>query len=386
MSFAIDSGFRTAAARSFFKALFRVSAVALLASSTAIAQSPPRYNLTAITRQLDQQCADGSFSGVVVIRVAGKDIFERACGMADIVNGIANTRATRFKIYSTSKFITALVVMRLVERGKMNLDAPLATYIADVPGEWSKVTVRQLLNHSSGIPDLTVGLVERFTLDHPHAMRALLAGLLPGDRSLKTAPGSSFHYNNFGFELLADAAAQATGTPFATLIEQEIFKPAGMTTASVEAPNIVMGHPLAVNEPGLAIGYNGEAGKLEQATNYAFVQLGAGAVRATVDDFIALDAAIGAGKILSRASLGEMTRTLLPDERPDSGRQFGLGIIVGVKDGVTMQGHTGGTNGYISDFEQYPEHDAMLIALTNRGFAKTRWLREEVATMLKSAR
>ena len=147
-----------------------------------------------------------------------------------------------------------------------------------------------------------------------------------------------------------------------------------------------MGHPASVNEPGLAIGYNGSPGKLEQATNYAFVQLGAGAIRATVQDFIALDAALGAGKILAPASVREMTRTLLPDERAETGRSWGLGVIARETDGVAMRGHTGGTNGYISDFERFPDDDAMMIALTNRGFTKTRWLADGVAKMLKAAR
>lgn len=349
-------------------------------------QPAARYDTAPILAELDKECADGTFSGVVVVRAHGRTLIDHSCGMADQINALPNTHATRFKIYSTSKFMTALTVMRLVEQHRMALDAPIKTYIPDAPATWDAVTVRMLLNHISGIPDLTGGLVEHFTQDHPHAMRALLSALSDKDRALATPAGQTFHYNNFGFELLADAAAHATGTPFATLVADIVFKPAGMATASIEAPNILMGHPLAVNEPGLAYGYNGAPGKLEQATNYAFIQLGAGAVRASVDDFVALDAALSAGKIISAASQAEMTRALLPDERPDSGRRFGLGIIVGEKDGVAMEGHTGGTNGYISDFERYRGDDAMMIALTNRGFVKTRWLRDAVATMLKGAR
>ncbi len=304
--------------------------------------------------------------------------------MADMVNGIANSRDTRFKIYSTSKFITSLAVMRLVEQGQLSLDQPVSTYVRDLPSEWSKVTIRHLLNHSSGIPDLTEKLGERFTFDHPTAMRKLFAELSSEDRTLKSAPGTTFTYNNFGFELLAEVAANSSGMTFADVVMQQIFVPAGMTHASIESPNIIMGHPQSVNEPGLAFGYNGAPGKLEQATNYAFIQLGAGAVRATVDDFIALDAAIAAGKIISHRSLDEMTR--IPADRQESGLKFGLGVFVNEAAGIKMHGHTGGTNGYISDFERYPADDAMLIALTNRGFVKTRWIREAVAKMLDEAR
>jgi D-alanyl-D-alanine carboxypeptidase len=374
--------------------LFLVACAASLCSGAVMPANPAakpvpassRYDVTAISEEFERQCRDGSFSGVVVVRVGGQNIFDRQCGTADIINNIPITRETRFKIYSTSKLMTALTVMRLVEQRKMALDDPIAKYISDLPMEWQQVTVRQLLNHSSGIPDLTGKMVEQFRTDQPQAVRSALTQLDAEERRLKNAPGTAFHYNNFGFELLADAASHASGMDFATLVAQEIFQPARMMSATIEAPNMVMGHPLPVAEPGLAFGYNGEPGKLEQATNYAFVQLGAGAIRASAEDFIALDAALSSGKLLSRSSMREMTRALLPDERLESGRRFGLGIIVSDKDGVRMEGHTGGTNGFISDFERYPDENAMMIALTNRGFAKTRWLRDGIATMLKSGR
>lgn len=359
----------------------------MLPSSTLSAPvSAPAYDFAAIETQLEKECAAGTFSGVVLVRAQGRDVFEHVCGEADIVNGIANSRETRFKIYSTSKFITGLTIMKLVEMGTMELDAPVATYIPDAPPEWQAVTIRHLLNHTSGIPDLTGQLVTHFRSDHPSAMRATLAALKPEEKALKTEPGATFSYNNFGFELLADAAARAAGKPFAELVDTLVFKPAGMKTASIEAPNMELGHPVAVSEEGLALGYNGEPGKLQQANNWAFIQLGAGAVRATVDDFAALDEALKAGRILSKPSLAEMTKELVPGVGRDAGRAFGLGVFVQEADGVRMEGHTGGTNGYISDFERYRDDDAMLIALTNRGFAKTKWLREGVAKVLKAGR
>jgi D-alanyl-D-alanine carboxypeptidase len=359
-----------------------VAATAL--ATTAPTDAPARYDVDEIKRELDAQCADGRFSGVVVIRVRGKEILDHACGMADILNGIANTRETRFKIYSTSKFITGLTVMALVEQGKISLDQSISAYVTGIPAEWAGVTIRQLLNHSSGIPDLTEKLGERFTRDHPSAMSKLLADVSAEERALKSDPGAAFAYNNFGFELLASAVASATNMPFADAVAQQVFIPAGMTRASIEEPNIVMGHPFPVSEAGLATGYNGAPEKLDQAINYAFIQLGAGAIRATVDDFIALDTALREGKIVSPQSLDAMT--LISPGRPKGGEVLGLGVFVREASGVRMHGHTGGTNGYISSFQRYPDDDAMLIALTNRGFVKTRWLSEGVAKMLADAR
>ncbi|SMF61381.1 serine hydrolase domain-containing protein [Allosphingosinicella indica] len=362
---------------------------ALLAAAAvpAIAAAPVRgADFGAIKARLTAECAADTFSGIVLVRAGGRDLFEHVCGKADIINGIANARETRFKIYSTSKFITALTVLKLVEDGRMRLDAPVTDYIADAPGEWRGVTIRMLLNHTSGIDDLTLPFIWHFRADHPSAMRGLLPALTAEQRALKSAPGTAFRYNNFGFELLADAAAKAGGQPFPALVEALVFQPAGMKSASIEAPLIEAGHLVPVSAEGLAKGYNGDPGKLDQAINWGFVQQGAGAVHASVDDFVALDAALKAGRILGPAMLAEMTRAPVDADGKTGGQAFGLGVVVNVADGVTMYGHTGGTNGYISDFERYPDDDAMLIVLTNRGNIRTAWLREGVAAALKGAR
>ena len=138
-------------------------------------------------------------------------------------------------------------------------------------------------------------------------------------------------------------------------------------------------------EAGLALGYNGQPAQLEQAINYAFVQLGAGAVRATVDDFARLDEALKAGRIVRPETWEKMVANPVsppPGDRQPAGRAFGLGVLVTHVDGVELNGHTGGTNGFISDFERFPAYDAMMIVLTNRGFTRTAWLREGVARAL----
>lgn len=361
----------------------RLLAAGLIFGSLSAATEVPPPSFAPLAAEFDRQCASGEFSGIVV-RAHGRQLFERTCGQADIVNAVPIDRATRFKIYSTSKFMTALAIMRLVEGGTIRLDDSIRQYIPDVPAEWAPVTVRQLLNHTSGIQDLTGDLVYHFRADHPSAMRAALAALTVEERVLKTPPGQAFAYNNFGFELLADAAANVAGKPFAQLVETLVFQPAGMKTASVEAPRVEMGHLVPVSEDGLAVGYNGEPGKLVPAVNWAFVQLGAGAVRASVDDFVALDEALNARRIVSRRTLEMMTTGAVPapTNSRSAGTSFGLGTIVRLVNHVRMEGHTGGVNGYISDFERFPDHKAMMIVLSNRGFAKTAWLREGVANAL----
>lgn len=314
-------------------------------------------------------------------------LFQHVCGQADPVNGVANTPETRFKIFSTSKYLTAIAILRLCENGEMDLDAPISRYLADAPSSWAGVTVRNLLNHTSGLPDLTEAMLARFSVDHPTAMKAVLIDIPEDATRPLEGPGENFRYNNFGFELLAHAAAAARGAPFDRVLDELVLKPAGMMTASVEAPNMVAGHPVAVQEEGLAIGFNGAPGALAQAQNWAFIQLGAGAVRASLSDMLALDRALDEGRLLKPESLAEMRAAPVVSREGKAvvgAKGYGLGVVVSSAAGQTMVGHSGGTNGYIADFEQLPDQDAVLVILTNRGFTRLQPLREQVGQAFKA--
>lgn len=370
--------------RAVFSLSLSMAAVAAQAAPLPSAGAKT-YDASRLEAEFKRQCSTGEFSGAVIVRAGGREVFSGACGEADGLNHIANTRETRFKIYSTSKFITSLMVMRLVEDGQIGLDAPVSRYLKDAPAAWSAVTVRQLLNHTSGVKDLTETLVGVFHATYDAAMTDTLGHLTPAQAALDTPPGTRFAYNNFGFELLATMVERVTGEPFPKVAQRLVFDPAGMTTASFQPAAVILGHPFDQGEDGLAVGYNGAPGKLVQATNYGFIQMGAGAVRASVDDFVALDQALSEGRIVKPATLQLMGADLItpPEGYPVKGRRFGLGMIQHDIDGVAIQGHTGGTNGYISDFERAPEQGAMMIALTNRGFVKTAWLRTGFVEMLK---
>lgn len=361
--------------------MHRALLIFLLAlSSLAHATGPGPDPFASIRTRLATECAAGTFSGVVLVRIESRDAFTHACGQADRVNDVPVTLTTRFKIYSISKFITALSVMRLVEEGVMALDAPITDYVAVAPEAWRVVTVEHLLRHTSGIPDLSEELTRHFHSDHPAAMRTLMTGLGPENAKPRTTPGAQFAYSNFNYELLADAAAQASGMPFAELVSSRVFQPAGMKDSSLEAANTIAGHPVPVHEPGLAEGYNGEPGKLEQAFNWSFIQQGAGAVRTTAADFAALDRALAEGRVVSPATLEKMMGG------PGVAKGYQLGIVARSQDGLRMFGHDGGNNGYISNYQRFPDQQAMLISLSNLGFSDTWWLNTEVAKILKAGR
>ena len=162
------------------------------------------------------------------------------------------------------------------------------------------------------------------------------------------------------------------------MLQELVLEPAGMMSATVEAPNMVAGHPVAVQEEGLAIGYNGSPDALVQAENWAFIQLGAGAVRANLADMLALDRALEEGRLLNADSRAKMRAAPVVSKqgKAETGeRGYGLGLVVSSAGGQTFVGHSGGTNGYIADFEQLPDQDAAMVILTNRGFTRLQPLR-----------
>lgn len=199
----------------------------LLLLSSVAASAAERPDFAPLEAQLVTACEAGEFSGVLAVARRGEMLFQHVCGQADPVNGVANTLETRFKIFSTSKYLTAIAILRLCENGEMDIDAPIGRYLADAPANWAGVTVRNLLNHTSGLPDLTEAMLARFSVDHPTAMKAVLNDLPEDETRPLEAPGENFRYNNFGFELLAHAAVATRGEPFDRLLHELVLKPAG---------------------------------------------------------------------------------------------------------------------------------------------------------------
>ena len=342
-------------------------------------------DFSSIERRLDTECSAGSFSGIVLVTRPAAKPYEHVCGSADLARHVPMTADTRFKLFSTTKTLTAIAVMRLVESGKLKLNAPVIDYIPEAPKEWSGVTIRHLLQHTSGLPDQTERLLAVFKSDHRSAMTAVLAEDRAAGMKPETLPGAVWKYNNFGYELLAAAAANVAHMPFDAALQTLVFTPAGMNTAIVEKPLYVDGKPGSVPDVNLAQGYNGTADKPEPAVSYEFIQLGAGSVHATAQDFVALDAALKAGKLLRPETLRSMASNLRNSGELDRGpRGYGLGLMVRGTPPLIYIGHDGGNNGFVSDFERYPD-GTMLIVMSNFGFAQIEWVRAAVAEALNAS-
>jgi CubicO group peptidase (beta-lactamase class C family) len=197
-----------------------------------------------LERQIDEIVSETEFSGVLRIRRRGETVVSRAAGYADRANGIANTIDTRFAIASGSKFFTALAVGRLIDAGKLDLETRVAECIPrHFPLYSREITVRQLLTHTSGIPDYydeeKVTDFESFRVAVPwcdlSGPKDYLA-VFP-DEPMKFAPGERFSYSNSGYILLGVVIEELSGLAYRDFVAKEVFETAGMTDSGYFALN-----------------------------------------------------------------------------------------------------------------------------------------------------
>jgi len=189
-----------------------------------------------IEEVIEQQSAAPSFSGVVLVRENGKKVFGRAYGLARRAESIPNTPGTRFAIASGSKIFTSVAVCQMVERGLLAFEDCLTDCLdIDFPPFDKRITVHQLLTHSSGIPDYFDEEVnddyEALWKERPmYAMREV-KDFLPmfQGQPMKFTPGKRFLYNNAGFIVLGLIVEQHAKMPFIDYIQEHILAPCSMT-------------------------------------------------------------------------------------------------------------------------------------------------------------
>jgi CubicO group peptidase (beta-lactamase class C family) len=203
----------------------------------------PRYDAAGeeAARRLEAWRAQiGAPALSAAIAIDGEIVWRGAAGWRDLGREIAATPATRFRIGSTSKAVTATALARQVQRGELDLDAPLASYFADLPNpDWAEITARQLASHMAGLPHYgdngdTAGLGETMTMRTYYGDVRDALTVFDGSELLY-APGTDFEYSSLGTVLLGAAMSEASGRSYRELIAAEVIEPAG-AQATLVAP------------------------------------------------------------------------------------------------------------------------------------------------------
>jgi D-alanyl-D-alanine carboxypeptidase len=344
-----------------------MAAAALICGSPVLGQGPTRVSRAVagadrarLVRIIDSLATaalrNQPIAGLSLAVVHGRDtVALRGYGYADLENDVPATAETVYRIGSITKQFTAAAVMQLVEQGRIGLDDSLGTHLPTVPAAWRPVTVRQLLNHTSGIRSYTsVGprwaAVRRLDL----APDSIL-GLVRGD-TLDFTPGTRWLYNNSGYVLLGVLIEKVSGRPYADYLAERLFAPLGLSsTVYCET------RPLIKRR---ADGYETVGSRFVNAEFLSMSQpFSAGALCSTVRDLVKWQRALAAGRVVSAASYARMTtpETLRSGQRLN----YGFGLMADTLGAHRMIFHGGGINGFVSDVAHYPDDSLTIAVLSN---------------------
>jgi CubicO group peptidase (beta-lactamase class C family) len=357
------------------------------------ASSTDRVDLrAAVDRMLARWPSVGLAVGLV--RAGRLDQVE-ARGYADLRSRIPVTPQTVVRVGSITKTMTAVAVLQLRERGLLNLDAPAAhvlrayRLVARVP-HWPQPTIRQLLTHTAGLPD-----VRRFAdlLDFragPWDARPPL-GSVPFGEELPTLakyyadglevvalPGSAFAYSNHGFATLGQIVEDVSGMPLARYMDEHLFEPLGMQSSGLVRTRVIAGR--------LATGYLLGSDGPTRVADRDWMGAGAGGAYSTLDDLAAyaiglMDGSAGARPVLDGSSAAQLFDRQY-ETHPDL-PAMGLGIFRTDVRGEPVVHHDGILPGFNSHLALVPGRGIGLIALTNGSNGAMRWLPGEMKYLLR---
>ncbi len=291
----------------------------------------------------------------VGIAQRGEVLLSKGYGLAEAEFKAPANGATMFRIGSITKQFTAALMMRLVEQKKVTLDDGVATYVPDFPLQGKQVTLRMLLNHSSGIPSYTdVGEAWEKTnpleLSHQELL-AFVAG-----KPFDFEPGTDWKYNNTGYYLLGMVLEKVHGVPFAQVVQDEIASPLHLGRTRYDSNG-----ELIENR---AQGYTMEKGKRSNDGLLGMSQPGAaGALLSTGEDLVRWSMALAGGKVVTAESFTQMTTSLVLPNGRDTG--YGFGLMHGELAGQTIVHHGGGINGFTSMLLRVVEADLHVAVISN---------------------
>jgi CubicO group peptidase (beta-lactamase class C family) len=331
----------------------RRSLLAFLSSAALAGQSPPW--LPAVDAVVAKRLAEPHAVGFSVgVARDGEVLLAKGYGKADLEFDVPADGETMFRIGSITKQFTAALVMLAIEAGKLSLDDGVERFVPDFPLQGRKVTIRHLLDHTSGIKSYTdVGEAWRkqWPLELTHA--ELLA--LVADKPFDFEPGADWRYNNTGYYLLGMVLEKVHGAPYADVVRDEVCVPLGLARTRYDS-----NRDLIKNR---AQGYGFAGGAFVNDQPLGLSQPGAaGGLLSTGGDLVRWSNALASGKVVTAASHARMTTATVIDGRD---RQYGFGLMLGEFAGQRAWMHGGGIHGFNSFLVCVPEHRLHVAVVSN---------------------
>ncbi|MEO6443983.1 MAG: serine hydrolase domain-containing protein [Gemmatimonadaceae bacterium] len=330
-----------------------------------------RVRIDSVFSRWDRTDAPGCALGV---SQGGKSVYERGYGMSDLQHGLAITPRSIFHVASISKQFAAFSVALLARDGKLSLDDDVRKYVSEIPDYGKRITLRQLIHHTSGLRDQWQLLAyagwrypddlitERDVLD-----------IVSRQRGLNFSPGDEYIYSNTGYTLLAVIVKQVSGQSLREFAQARLFEPLGMRDTHFHDD-----HTMIV--PGRTSAYEPRAGGGWRISIPVFDTYGATSLFTTAGDLLKWMANLDAPSTLGAQLVTEAeTSAILTDGSPTG---YGYGLSIDTYRGLRAIGHGGADAGYRAQVERYPERGLAIAVLCNSSTSGPNVLARRTADVL----
>jgi CubicO group peptidase (beta-lactamase class C family) len=311
-----------------------------------------------------QKAAQAGFSGVALVAQNGKIVFYEATGNRHFETNTPLQKTDIFELASVSKQFTAMIVMMLQEKGKLQYDDPLDKYLK-VP--YPNITIRQLLHHTSGLPDYQDIMDKHWDKTKVASNADIIDYLNRYAPPALFLPGEKYEYSNTGYVLLASVAEKASSQDFIELCRSWIFKPLQMNNtdirtlaAKAKVPNFAAGH--LKNEQGQYI--NANKFHASDYTVWLGNRKGPGRISSTAEDLLKWDQALYTTKLINETTKNEAFKPAKLNSGMISNYGFGWDIAQDAAGGRIMQ-HTGDNPGYRTIIVRCIDQGKTVIVLNN---------------------
>jgi N-acyl-D-amino-acid deacylase len=328
-----------------------------------------RADTSAVDRFVLDEMRRQGIPGVAIGIVDHGRVTTRGYGFANVENMVPVTDETIFESGSLGKMFTATAVMLQVEDGKLSLSDPITKFFPDAPASWRGITVRNLLNHTSGIPDYTTSSFD-YRKDYTEDELAHIAMQLTPE----FPAGSRWNYSNTGYVLLGIIVHRVSGQFYGDVLKRRIFEPSGMHTARIIDEQAIV--------PNRAAGYQHVNGKLanQDWVAPALNTTADGSLYWSVRDLVAWDTAVMRRKVLRPESWKE----ILTPVRLTSGKTYPYGMGWGLEErgGKPLQEHGGSWQGFKTQLSRFIGDSLDIIVLANAAEANPARIADGIAAII----
>ena len=330
--------------------------VFIIAAVLTLGQAPPAPD-KAVDDVFAAYTTPGAPGCAVGVIRDSKLVFERGYGLANIEHDLALTSRTVFDIGSTSKQFTAAAIFLLEQQGKLSVNDDVRKAVPELPSYGETITIRHLLNHTSGIRDyLTLMSVAGVNFDGVTTDEDALK-LIVRQKALNFTPGSEHLYSNSGYFLLSVIVKRASGKSLRAFAEEHIFRPLEMRDTHFHDDHTM---PVPRRATGYAPGPEGTF-RIDMS---GFEQTGDGAVYTTIEDLAKWDRNFYEPKVGGKALVDALLRNgVLTDGRT---LPYAAGLVHGKYKGLETVSHGGSWAGYRADLVRFPDQRLSVICLCNR--------------------